>query len=80
MPATLADLEKQIAALKTALDGKKDKKSAEQEAQKFAEHQKAVANKFAENAQLQNRLMQLEIRVINLEAQVKAALAMASAK
>ena len=77
MSATIADLEKQIAALKTALDGKKDKKSMEQESQKYAHAQVEMAKKQAEEMQ---KMAKLEARLINLEVKVNQALAMAAAK
>jgi hypothetical protein len=89
MPATLADLERQIAALKTALDGKKDKKTAEQEqakqeqmikasTDKFMAQQNEMVRRITETAKLEARFALFEARLSKVEAEVKVAMAMAS--
>ena len=91
MPATLADLEKQVAALKLALDGKKDKKTIEQEmlkqeqmikasTDKMIAQQNEMVKRLVDTAKLDARFTVIEARLVSLEAQVKAALAMASHK
>jgi hypothetical protein len=91
MSATLADLEKQIAALKAALDGKKDKKTAEQEAAKQDQLHKASIDKIVarqnelvkdimETQKLDARFGVLEGRLMKVESEVKVALAIASHK
>ena len=91
MPATLADLEKQIAALKVALDGKKDKKTAEQEMQKQEQQIKAstdkiiaqqneMIKKITDAAKLDGRFMVLETRLLKVEAEVKVAISLATSR
>ena len=91
MSATLADLEKQIAALKVALDGKRDKKTAEQEAMKqdqaikaytdkLMAQQNEMVKKINETVKLEARLTVIDVRLAKLEAEVKVAMAIASHK
>jgi len=91
MPATLADLEKQIAALKVALDGKKDKKTAEQEMQKQEQQikvstdkiiaqQNEMIKKITDAAKLDGRFMVLETRLLKVEAEVKVAISLATSR
>jgi hypothetical protein len=81
-------LEKQLATFKNALDGKKDKKTAEQEVIKMEQEVKAqnaklvaehvaFARKLDETIKLENRFHIVEARIGVMEQQVKALSAMA---